>query len=793
MTKAYDRIEWGYLKGVLTKLGFNASFVDTVMRCVTSVRYTVKINGNLSDPFIPTRGIRQGDPISPYLFLLCAEGLSCLLQQKEAAGEIKGIRNGREGPPISHLLFADDSVFFMKSDSKSTDNLKAALQTYCNGSGQKINLKKSSLFFGPHCDNQVKEQIKNKLGVQDESLQATYLGMPSWVGRSPTSSFNFLTGRLWKILNGWNDRPLSRAGKEVLLKSVAQAIPTYVMSCFRIPTSICENMRRPISNFWWGAEDGKKKIHWRSWDWLSTPKYLGGMGFRDLSLFNQAMLAKQCWRLLVGPKSLCFRVLKGRYFPNEDFWSSGCPRSASYTWRSLMFGKKLLHKGLLWRVGDGKKISLTRDNWIPDSVPGTICRNVTGEEDKTVNHLFSSDGKAWNEVAVREMFPEDLAAKILKIPISSEGCSDFASWPHTKGGIYTVRSGYNLARSLSFWQYSSLAQRGSSSDFMENENIWRKLWKIQCPNRMKIILWRMAHNCLPTGDQLQRRAIPTRYECIFCNRDETVEHCFFKCHYVKEIWSELKKSFHISLNLKAFIHIQQWLLDWIRDASEVQSLTFAVATWHIWENRNNVRNGESLYHPHRVAGKIKAYIDFILLNNFRSTQSTRRENQTSVLKWSPPSEGSMMVNVDAALFSQSQRMGVGIVIRDHLGRLQAARRRYVDQVVTPELAEAIAMRCALEFAEDGGFQRIVVASDCDALVNKVNSTAIDRSQIGAVVYDIKSWASKFVSCSFIHVNRSCNEAAHVLARSAEHDVESTWFSDVPETIRTIVCTEQLMF
>jgi ribonuclease HI len=153
----------------------------------------------------------------------------------------------------------------------------------------------------------------------------------------------------------------------------------------------------------------------------------------------------------------------------------------------------------------------------------------------------------------------------------------------------------------------------------------------------------------------------------------------------------------------------------------------------------------------------------------------------------------MMVNVDAALFSQSQRMGVGIVIRDHLGRLQAARRRYVDQVVTPELAEAIAMRCALEFTEDGGFQRIVVASDCDALVNKVNSTAIDRSQIGAVVYDIKSWASKFVSCSFIHVNRSCNEAAHVLARSAEHDVESTWFSDVPETIRTIVCTEQLMF
>lgn len=229
------------------------------MRCVTSVRYAVKVNGNLTNSFIPTRGIRQGDPISPYSFLLCAEGLSCLLQLKEATGDIRGIKNGKAGPPISHLLFADDSIFFVKGDNRSTNNLKIALETYCKGSGQKINLHKSSIFFGPHCDKQVKERVKNTLGVQDESLQATYLGMPSWVGRSPTSNFNFLTGRLWKRLNGWNDRPLSRAGKEVLLKSVAQAIPTYVMSCFQIPASICENMRRPISNFLWGMEDGREK------------------------------------------------------------------------------------------------------------------------------------------------------------------------------------------------------------------------------------------------------------------------------------------------------------------------------------------------------------------------------------------------------------------------------------------------------------------------------------------------------------------------------------------------------
>jgi ribonuclease HI len=435
---------------------------------------------------------------------------------------------------------------------------------------------------------------------------------------------------------------------------------------------------------------------------------------------------------------------------------------------------------------------MIKDKWIPDSVVDTSRTIIPVEENETVNQLFSSDGKSWNEEAVRKMYPEDTVVKILKIPISLEGCCDFASWPHTKGGIYTVRSGYNLARSLSFWQYSCYAGRGSSSNLLETEKSWRKLWKIQCPNRMKIILWRMAHNCLPTGDQLHRRTIPTRYECIFCNRFETLEHCFFRCQYVKEIRADLKNSFHISLKMKTFVRVQQWLLEWINDASDFQSLVFAVAIWHIWDNRNKVRNGESLSHPHRVVGKIKAYVDFILLNNFSTPRSTRRENQTSMQKWSPPPEGSVLVNVDAAVFSQSQRMGVGIVIRNHLGLVQAARRRYVEQVVNPELAEAIAMRCALEFAEEAGFQRIIVASDCAALISKVNNIAADRSMLGAIVYDIKRRAPKFVSCLFIHVRRSCNEAAHVLAKSSEHDLMSSWFNDVPEIIRTIVCTEQIM-
>jgi hypothetical protein len=413
MMKAYDRVEWDFLHGALCKLGFAPCWIAAVMRCVTNVRYAVRVNGDLTSPVVPSRGIRQGDPISPYLFLLCTEGLSSLLFHKESLGVLQGVRNDRSGPPISHILFADDSIFFARSDSRSVEALRDILATYCEGSGQKINMEKSSVFFGLHCNNQVKLDVMNKLGVANEALQETYLGMPTGVGRSPSGSFKPILDQAWKHMNGWSDRPISRAAKETLLKAVIQAIPTHIMSCFQVPVSTCDQLRRAMADYWWGFEDGKKKMHWRSWEWLSTPKVLGGLGFRDLVLFNQAMLGRQCWRLLTDPGSLCARVLKGRYFPNCEVWNAPQPRSSSFTWRSICFCMRLVRAGARWNVGDGNKIMLLTDRWIPNVRPDALRLLTPIPDGTTVSFLLNEDGSAWDADIVRTIFEEEVANQVL--------------------------------------------------------------------------------------------------------------------------------------------------------------------------------------------------------------------------------------------------------------------------------------------------------------------------------------------------------------------------------------------
>lgn len=170
MMKAYDRVEWEYLEAIMAKLGFAQQWISVVMGMVRSVSFSVLFNGNKLESFKPTRGIRQGDHISPYLFLLAAEGLSCLLKDNDESSHLGGIKVAPLALPVNHLLFADDSLLFFKGSREGAEELSNLLEVYCQASGQRINREKSSIFFTKGCPQATRDTVKGILHVDNESL-----------------------------------------------------------------------------------------------------------------------------------------------------------------------------------------------------------------------------------------------------------------------------------------------------------------------------------------------------------------------------------------------------------------------------------------------------------------------------------------------------------------------------------------------------------------------------------------------------------------------------------------------
>ena len=166
------------------------------------------------------------------------------------------------------------------------------------------------------------------------------------MGKNRKNSFKGIKEKVAKKLTGWKEKLLSKAGKEILIIALAQTIPTYAMSCFKIPNKLCDEMTSLMRNFWWGQQRDERKMAWISWGKLCTPKAQGGLGFKQLKQFNLALLAKQGWRLQLGGDSLLYRVFKVKYFPKSDFLQASLGANPSYAWRSIMARQNIIKKGM---------------------------------------------------------------------------------------------------------------------------------------------------------------------------------------------------------------------------------------------------------------------------------------------------------------------------------------------------------------------------------------------------------------------------------------------------------------
>ncbi|XP_060972193.1 uncharacterized protein LOC133038153 [Cannabis sativa] len=212
-SKAYDRVEWSFLEAVSFKMGFDPKWIFLVLQCITSVEYLVIHGGWNIGPIFPTRGIRQGDPLSSYLFLICAEAFSSLIKHYEVTHQIKGIRVANGAPFISHMLFADDSYVFCRANENDSTKVLTLLKDFERASGQMVNFSKSSVFFSANIHTIVRMQICQRMGIVEADDSSLYLGLPCIISRNKKAVFGFLKDKMCKRIQSWEGKFLSKAGK----------------------------------------------------------------------------------------------------------------------------------------------------------------------------------------------------------------------------------------------------------------------------------------------------------------------------------------------------------------------------------------------------------------------------------------------------------------------------------------------------------------------------------------------------------------------------------------------------
>jgi hypothetical protein len=198
--------------------------------------------------------------------------------------------------------------------------------------------------LGKNCTMDDGEAVAQILKVESTSFDEKYIGLPIPEGRMKDDKFQPTKERLRKKCSDWSEKYMSGAAKEALIKSVAQAISTYAMSVFKFSAGFCDDLSQIIRDFWWGDEFERRKVHWLGWEKMTKPKIQGGIGFGDLRIFNQALLAKQAWKLLEHPESLYARLLKAKYYPAGELLHTVFPKNASPCWQGITFGLELLNK-----------------------------------------------------------------------------------------------------------------------------------------------------------------------------------------------------------------------------------------------------------------------------------------------------------------------------------------------------------------------------------------------------------------------------------------------------------------
>ncbi|XP_057774812.1 uncharacterized protein LOC130993791 [Salvia miltiorrhiza] len=778
--KAFDTMNWNFIIQVLRANGFHEKFLNWISIIFKSARISILYNGRTSGYFACSRGVRQGDPLSPILFGLAEDVLSHLITNCVSANQLMPMSFSRATFFPTHLFYADDIIIFCRASARNARKIKEILHYYASLSGQICSNEKSSLFLGPGVSSTMGRSLQRELGFAISKLPVTYLGVPLFIGCPRASHFAHIKDRILQKFDSWQGRQLSMAGRLCLVKSVIQSSIVHSMMTFRWPKSLLHEIDKKCRNFIWTGRIDKRPVCSVSWNRLTSLKEEGGLGIRSFTIMNKSFLMKAAWKLIKG-EDWAYNLLRTRYLTRFGYAKPNI--AASSVWSGLKSEIAELVNNSYAYVGSGDYTLFWIDNWLGYklvdklAVPSFMHCYLT---QSVADYFF--DG-VWHFTAdFIESFP-DIVYDILILPVGND--TDTRFWKHSLRG--------EVSAALAFAAHSHRFPSVS----------WGKwLWAPFIPVRRSLVCWRIIHRRLPTLDCLIRNGLTAPNWCSLCQRDsETIDHIFWSCDAVRSAWGEFLSWFGQESLLECHdIHtllIAAMKVDFSSQIHNFWKAGLICMLWIIWQGRNNAIFENIVFNHRHVLRMIKvsfqemdanfprlgtisnSWSDFLIVRNIGVQSRFAAPPEVINVNWWPPAHPWIKVNTDGSALGAPGAISAGGVFRDNWCHVRGCFHTKGGIGFAFE-AELLAVITAISIAHARNWFSLWIEADSTYVVGLLQSRSCDVPW-----RFMSSWKKTLVLLNDFqirvsHIYREGNAAADVMAN---YEREEGWWPFAVDAVR----------
>lgn len=579
--KAYDSVDWGFLGQCLVHFGFPWKMINWIMSCMTSPSFTICVNGDHCGYFKGMKGLRQGDPLSPYLFTLIMEVLSLLIKQKIQKSSFFKFHWKCSKVNLTHICFADDLMIFSNGDTSSVSVIKSALEEFSRISGLKPSMEKSLVFFG-NVPDRVKSSILEIMPFSVGSLPIKYLGVPLISSRLCKQHCAPLIDKVKLKLQNWKNKSLSFAGRLQLIKSVVSSIQVYWASVFLLPKFVAYEIEKLMRAFLWSQGDslrGKAKMKWID---VCRLKEQGGLGIKSIHLWNVALMTKHIWNIVSNKDSLWVKWVKSyrlvdRRSVERNFWDIPILNDVSWSWKKILMYRDVIRNHIVISIGDGRSTSVWFDNW---SFLGPLCQFISKRD--IFEAGLSLSCKIADVVSHGEwIWPECWRSKFLFLfhlppPLIFREKLDKALWKDRNDKVCS---------------FSVKVVWSDLSDPLPSVPWYKIVWFSQNIPRHAFVLWLAINKRLNTQDKI---ALWNKVDVLLCPLCNTVkddhDHLFFGCDFSLRVWNYFKDLMKLEIVPDNLFSVIEYISPRLASKSIwsiIQRLVIGATVYCLWIERNN--------------------------------------------------------------------------------------------------------------------------------------------------------------------------------------------------------------